>query len=109
MKIKGLRIASVKRTVLGRTFCRLLGDEMGAVAMEYVVIALLVVAASVGAALFFGAGIRRGLVSTVRMIFAPNKTAESQQISSENPGFVQAGQAQSNAVKNNIGGTDTPE
>ena len=36
------RIERAKRTWFGRMVCRLLGEERGAVAMEYVVIALLV-------------------------------------------------------------------
>lgn len=46
-----------KNTKLGRFLCRLLGDERGAVAMEYVVIALLVAAAVVGVVMVFGSRI----------------------------------------------------
>lgn len=46
-----------KRTAMGRTLCRLLGEENGAVAMEYVVIALLVAAAVVGLVMVFGSNI----------------------------------------------------
>ena len=60
MKLKKLRITRAKRTAMGRFVCRLLGDECGAVAMEYVVIALLVVAAAVGAAVYFGRAISGG-------------------------------------------------
>ena len=50
-------IARAKRTRLGRTLCRLFGDECGAVAMEYVIIALLVAAAVVGVVMVFGSRI----------------------------------------------------
>ncbi|HQC52387.1 MAG TPA: hypothetical protein PLE92_04590 [Lentisphaeria bacterium] len=51
------RIRFAKRTRLGRFLCRLLGDQCGAVAMEYVVIALLVAAAVVGIVIVFGSRI----------------------------------------------------
>ena len=68
MKLKKLRIEKVKRTAMGRFVCRLLGDECGAVAMEYVVIALLVVAAAVGAAVYFGRAMSGGLKGSADMI-----------------------------------------
>ncbi len=51
------KIERAKRTRLGRLLCRLIGDERGAVAMEYVVIALLVAAAVVGVVIVFGSRI----------------------------------------------------
>lgn len=68
MKLKKLRITRAKRTATGRFVCRLLGDECGAVAMEYVVIALLVVAAAVGAAVYFGRAISGGMKGAGDMI-----------------------------------------
>ena len=68
MKLKKLRITRAKRTAMGRFVCRLWGDECGAVAMEYVVIALLIVAAAVGAAVFFGRGIAAGLTETTTVV-----------------------------------------
>ena len=47
-------IIRAKRTVLGRTLCRLMGDNTGAVMMEYVVLALLICAAVVGIVMIFG-------------------------------------------------------
>ncbi len=52
-----LRIRRAKRTALGRLLCRLVGEETGAVAMEYVVIALLIAAAVVGLVMVFGSRI----------------------------------------------------
>lgn len=49
-----MKIRFAKKTRLGRFLCRLLGDQRGAVAMEYVVIALLVAAAVVGIVIIFG-------------------------------------------------------
>jgi len=108
MKIKGLRIASVKRTVLGRTFCRLLGDEMGAVAMEYVVIALLIVAAAVGAAVYFSKGIAGGLEASISTITdsGDGRTVENRTLdASQKLRNIKAeGEATTRAVQTNIHG-----
>jgi len=57
MTSMNLKLRRAKRTRLGRCLCRLLGEERGAVAMEYVVIALLVAAAVVGIVIVFGSRI----------------------------------------------------
>ncbi|MBP5637970.1 MAG: hypothetical protein J6X55_00700 [Victivallales bacterium] len=57
MTSMNLKLRRAKRTKVGRFLCRLLGDERGAVAMEYVVIALLVAAAVVGIVIVFGSRI----------------------------------------------------
>ena len=44
----------LQKTLLGRTLRRLAGEETGAVMMEYVVLAVLLVAAVVGAVIVFG-------------------------------------------------------
>lgn len=44
----------LQKTLLGRTLRRLAGEEKGAVMMEYVVLAVLLVAAVVGAVIVFG-------------------------------------------------------
>ncbi len=51
------KIERAKRTKFGRFLCKVLGDQTGAVAMEYVVIALLVAAAVVGVVMVFGSRI----------------------------------------------------
>ena len=48
----------VKNSRLGRGLARLLGEEKGAVAMEYIVIALLIGAAVVALVMVFGGNIR---------------------------------------------------
>lgn len=58
------RFKSAKKTVFGRMLCRILGDERGAVAMEYIVIALLVAAAVVGLVMVFSGNLRNMLGST---------------------------------------------
>ena len=62
------RIERAKRTWFGRMVCRLLGEERGAVAMEYVVIALLVAAAVVGIVIVFGDNIAKMFGSTTRSL-----------------------------------------
>ena len=51
---KQIRLARAKRTALGRFLCRLFGDNAGQGMMEYVVIAVLIVAAAVGVIMIFG-------------------------------------------------------
>jgi len=51
------KLQRAKHTRLGRFLCALMGDQCGAVAMEYVVIALLVAAAVVGVVMVFGSRI----------------------------------------------------
>ncbi|MGN0833638.1 MAG: hypothetical protein ACI4RD_08340 [Kiritimatiellia bacterium] len=48
------RIQRAKRSALGRVLCRLAGDAAGAVMMEYIVLAVLLVAATVGIVVLFG-------------------------------------------------------
>ena len=48
------KIQRAKESALGRFFCRLFGDEGGAVMMEYVVLGVLVVAAAVAIVMVFG-------------------------------------------------------
>lgn len=48
------KIQRAKESALGRFFCRLLGDQGGAVMMEYVVLGVLVVAAAVAIVMVFG-------------------------------------------------------
>ncbi len=56
--MKSLHFNRAKKSLCGRTLRRLLGEENGAVAMEYIVIALLVAAAVVGLVMVFGGNIR---------------------------------------------------
>lgn len=56
MKIE--RFSRAKNSLCGRVLRRILGDECGAVAMEYIVIALLVAAAVVGLVMVFSGNIR---------------------------------------------------
>jgi Flp pilus assembly pilin Flp len=54
MKATKSMIERAKRSLLGRTVCRLAGDQKGAVMMEYVIVAVLIAAACVVAVAMFG-------------------------------------------------------
>ena len=56
--MKSMYFNRAKKSLCGRMLRRLLGEEKGAVAMEYVVIALLVAAAVVGLVMVFGGNLR---------------------------------------------------
>lgn len=58
-------IERAKRTFVGRVVCRLLGDQTGAVLMEYVVLGAMVAAAAVALILVFGKGIRERLMEMI--------------------------------------------
>lgn len=72
-----MRIARAKRTALGRFFCRLAGDNAGAVMMEYVVLGVLVVAAVVGLVVAFGDTIGSAFKTMSTAIFNPGEAPAS--------------------------------
>lgn len=109
MKLKKIRITRAKRTAMGRFVCRLLGDECGAVAMEYVVIALLVVAAAVGAAVYFGKTIKGGIVDSANMINNTNKTEESGNINQRMGERMRSGTETANTVSSDIAGDNVSD
>lgn len=66
-----------KSTLFGRILCRLVGEQTGAVMMEYVVIGVLVVAAAVAMVQLFGGGIRKQFDAMIQALFGrPDKAAE---------------------------------
>ena len=62
-------IERAERTMLGRVLRRLLGEQTGAVMMEYVVIGVLVVAAAVAMVQLFGGGIRTQFNAMIEALF----------------------------------------
>lgn len=72
--MKALHFNRAKKSLCGRVLRRLLGEEKGAVAMEYIVIALLVAAAVVGLVMVFGGNLRNMLDKT-------NQTMTSKKVS----------------------------
>lgn len=105
MKFKDFRVIRAKRTVVGRMICRLIGDEKGAVAMEYVVIALLIVAAAVGAAVYFGKTIKNNLRDTAELVNAQDKNATSAAQAAARAASDTAGKTTANTVSTNMAGT----
>ena len=65
---KQVWLERAKRNAFGRMLCRILGDDKGAVAMEYVVIALLVAAAVVGLVMVFGRNIAQMFGATTKSL-----------------------------------------
>ena len=65
-----------KSTLFGRVLCRLVGEQTGAVMMEYVVIAVVVVAAAVAIFMVLGKTIRKEGEVAVVSIVDPGKAGE---------------------------------
>ena len=99
--MKSLHFNRAKKSLCGRTLRRLLGEEKGAVAMEYIVIALLVAAAVVGLVMVFGGNLRNMLDKTNRTLGGTKPSdidtvgtdyrAEQSSLLGENTTAVQAG------------------
>lgn len=70
-------IKRAKRTLFGRVLCRLVGEQTGAVMMEYVVIGVLVVAAAVAMVQLFGGGIRTQFNAMIEALFGRKDKVES--------------------------------
>ena len=69
-------IARAKRSAIGRALCRLLGDEKGAVMMEYVILSVLVAAAVVVAVIYFGRTIMKQFGAAAAATAGETKKAE---------------------------------
>jgi Flp pilus assembly pilin Flp len=69
-------IARAKRSALGRVICRLMGDETGAVMMEYVILSVLVAAAVVVAVIYFGRTIMTQFGAAAQATAGQTKKAE---------------------------------
>ena len=63
-----------KSTIVGRIVCRLIGDQAGAVLMEYVVLGVLVVAAVVGLVVAFGDQIGKSFVHMIHAMQGKHAT-----------------------------------
>ena len=99
--MKSLHFNRAKKSLCGRTLRRLLGEEKGAVAMEYIVIALLVAAAVVGLVMVFSGNLRNmfaktndtlttNKVSEVKEV-ADSLGAEKEKLKAQNDIAIQAG------------------
>ena len=52
--MKNKTFQRIKKSRLGRLLCRIVGEDTGAVMMEYVLVAMLIAAATVAAVAYFG-------------------------------------------------------
>lgn len=66
-------IKRARTTLVGRVLCRLLGEQTGAVLMEYVVLGAMVAAAAVALILLFGKGIRERLSEMIDALLGKPK------------------------------------
>ena len=80
--MKSLLFQRAKKSLCGRALRRLVGEESGAVAMEYIVIALLVAAAVVGLVMVFGGNLRNMLDKT-NQTMTSTKVSEVEKVGSD--------------------------
>jgi len=100
-------IKRAKRTLFGRVLCRLVGEQTGAVMMEYVVIGVLVVAAAVAMVLAFGKGIRESFWKMIEALLGhPDKVV---QITTSSTVSTEAEKADTtgSTIAGGSGGSDT--
>ena len=80
--MKKIKQRWAKNSLCGRIICRLLGEEKGAVAMEYIVIALLVAAAVVGLVMVFSGNLRNMFDKTSATLNA-KKVSDVEQVGTD--------------------------
>lgn len=76
---KKIRLARAKRTAFGRFLCRLFGDEIGQGLMEWVVLAVLLVAAAVGTVILFGRYMRAEWYTAMLAMMGKTEAAKTNQ------------------------------
>ena len=76
---KKIRLARAKRTAFGRFLCRLFGDEIGQGLMEWVVLAVLLVAAAVGTVVLFGRYMRAEWYTAMLAMMGKTTSAQENQ------------------------------
>ena len=96
-----MHLSRAKKSLCGRVLRRIAGEEKGAVAMEYIVIALLVAAAVVGLVMVFGGNLRNMFDKTNQTLVQTNvedvknvgdkHRAEQKKLEGQNDTAVEAG------------------
>ncbi|MBR0458892.1 MAG: hypothetical protein IJJ26_06620 [Victivallales bacterium] len=104
-----MKLERAKRTMFGRFLCRILGDQCGAVAMEYVVIALLVAAAVVGVVMVFGSRIAKMFSQSTQALTTTESgmaglASEVSQSRETDAARVKEMEAQGNTIRGSDGG-----
>lgn len=102
---KRLRVKRAKNSALGRTFCRLLGDQTGAVMMEYIVLAVLLVAATVGIVVVFGRNMRAQWYTAMMAMIGKTDKAQSNatKVQGAAGGEASAANAEGNSIDGGAG------
>ena len=67
----------LKNTKVGRVVCRLIGEEVGATMMEYVILAVMIAAAVTAAAIYFGNSAKNQMEVAGDAMVGDTKTAEN--------------------------------
>ena len=100
---KEIRLARAKRTAFGRFLCRLFGDEIGQGLMEWVVLAVLLVAAAVGTVILFGRYMRAECYTAMLAMMGKTEAAKTNQETLGNTAKtdIDAVNAQGNAIDGN--------
>lgn len=76
---KKYRVIRAKNSGLGRVLCRLLGDQTGQAMMEYIVLAVLLVAATVGIVVVFGRNMRAQWYTAMLAMMGKTDSAQTNQ------------------------------
>ena len=77
MKKNGM-LKRARKSFLGRVICRLLGEEKGAVMMEYIIVGLLIAAAAIVAVGYLGNVMNAGFATLAHAVAAqPEKTQDT--------------------------------
>lgn len=102
--MKRKKLTWVKNSRMGRFLCKVLGDNAGAVAMEYVVIALLVAAAVVGLVMVFGGTIADMFATTTKTLVGEEGIKEAKEMREAQKERTNKGISEQKATGNQIRG-----
>ena len=97
--MKTPRFRRAKNSLCGRIVCRLLGEEKGAVLMEYVLLALLIAAAAVAGLMVFSSSIREKIFTIVGITSKTNVSSVETEIGDHNTRVGEIETANTNALK----------
>ena len=98
------KIQRAKRTMLGRTFCRIAGDRTGAVMMEYVILGVMIAAAATLAVIYFGREIVGGIATMTHATSGKDDAAKTQ--AGQNQDLTDTAASDANTSRKAIAGGD---
>lgn len=73
--MKNKTIQRIRNSKFGRLLCRIVGEDTGAIMMEYVLVAMLIAAATVAAATYFGRSAQGMFGALSRAIWSDDEAA----------------------------------